>query len=159
MASYLAQLELNYDSDDSEHGISLKEVVPGFQIDRGSKSVTRLPAFRTLEGTPYVLYDLPGLEDTRGADYELLNVSFIKNIVENADEVGFIFVEDRGTLWSKWGQGLKTLIDWAQQVFEVDESNSLLVVTKVKQNWDAEKIMNNLSEDFADEFNEGSLLK
>ncbi len=62
-----------------------------------------MPNFRTITGSSCLLYDLPGLEDTRGSIYEILNASFIKNIVENAKTVGFVFVEDKATLSSKRG--------------------------------------------------------
>ena len=54
-----------------------------------------LPNFRSLTDSSCLLYDLPGLEDTRGSSYEILNASFIKNIVENAKTVGFIFIDHK----------------------------------------------------------------
>jgi len=110
LISYLTGLDLNYESDDSEHGITQKNIIPGFEISGGGDSVTMLPNFRSLTDSSCLLYDLPGLEDTRGSSYEILNASFIKNIVENAKTVGFIFVEDKATLSSKRGKGLKTLV-------------------------------------------------
>lgn len=103
LVSYLTGMDLNYDSEDSEHGITLKKTTPGFEISSGNESVTKLPNFRPLTDTSFLLYDLPGLEDTRGSSYEILNASFIKNIVENAKTVGFVFVEDKATLSSKRG--------------------------------------------------------
>jgi hypothetical protein len=117
-----------------------------------------LPNFRILTGTSYLLYDLPGLEDTRGSSYEILNASFIKNIVENAKTVGFIFVEDKATLSSKRGKGLKTLIEKANEVFKVDKSNSLLIVTKVKNSWDDKKLHEWIKKDFYNELEKDSLL-
>ena len=125
-------MNLNYESDDSERGITLKDNIPGFEISSGDESITKLPNFRTLNESQCLLYDLPGLEDTRGSIYEILNASFIKNIVENAKTVGFVFVEDKATLSSKRGQALKTLIEKANSVFKVDKTNSILIVTKVK---------------------------
>ncbi len=104
------------------------------------------------------MYDLPGLEDTRGSSYEILNASFIKNIVENAKTVGFIFVEDKATLSSKRGKGLKTLIEKANEVFKVDKSNSLLIVTKVKNSWDDKKLHEWIKKDFYNELEKDSLL-
>ena len=158
LISYLTGLDLIYNSDDSDHGISLKEEIPGFEIDRGGQSVTHLPSYRSIPGKPYLLYDMPGLEDTRGTEYEILNASFIKNIVENAKNVGFIFVEDKGTLWSKRGKNLKNLVDKAKTVFKVDESNSLLVVTKVKSAWDEKKLIQSIKKDFSEELKSDSLL-
>jgi hypothetical protein len=81
----------------------MKNTFTGFEICSKNESVTKLPNFRSITGTSYLLYDLPGLEDTRGSIYEILNASFIKNIVEKARSVGFIFVEEKATLSSKRG--------------------------------------------------------
>lgn len=158
LISYLTELDLVYDSDDSDHGIQLKTKNPQFDIQGGDESITKLPTYRALEGTSYILYDLPGLEDSRGTHYDLLNASFIKNIAENAKKVGFIFVEDKNTLWAKRGQGLKMRIEQAKKVFDVDETNSLLVVTKVDSSWDEKKLNKLLVKHFADQLEEHSLL-
>jgi len=158
LISYLTGMDLNYDSDDSEHGITLKKTIPGFEICSGDESVTKLPNFRSLPGTSCLLYDLPGLEDTRGSSYEILNASFIKNIVENAKTVGFIFIEDKATLSSKRGKGLKTLIEKANSVFKVDKTNSILIVTKVKSSWDDKKLHQWIKKDFDSEIEKDSLL-
>jgi len=117
-----------------------------------------LPNFRSLTDSSCLLYDLPGLEDTRGSSYEILNASFIKNIVENAKTVGFIFVEDKATLSSKRGKGLKTLVEKAKSVFKVDKSNSLLVITKVKNSWNDKKLHEWIKKDFDNELEKDSLL-
>jgi len=41
-------MNLNYESDDSERGITLKDNIPGFEISSGDESITKLPNFRTL---------------------------------------------------------------------------------------------------------------
>lgn len=158
LISYLTGMDLNYESDDSEHGITLKKNYPGFEICSGDESVTKLPNFRTLTGSSCLLYDLPGLEDTRGSSYEILNASFIKNIVENAKTVGFVFVEDKATLSSKRGKGLKILIEKANSVFKVDKTNSILIVTKVKSSWDDKKLRQWIKKEFDSEVDKDSLL-
>ena len=45
-----------------------------------------------IETEDYVYYDLPGFQDTRGPEISLLNASFIKNIIENANSVRIVFV-------------------------------------------------------------------
>jgi hypothetical protein len=41
-------MNLNYESDDSERGITMKDNIPGFKISSGDESITKLPNFRTL---------------------------------------------------------------------------------------------------------------
>jgi ABC-type branched-subunit amino acid transport system ATPase component len=48
LISYLTGMNLNYESDDSERGITLKDNIPGFEISSGDESITKLPNFRTL---------------------------------------------------------------------------------------------------------------
>lgn len=80
-----------------------------------------------------IVYDFPGLDDTWGISYDLLNAAFQKNIIENANKVLFIFVTNQSIYESKWGESFVKLINQARSVYNVNAENSILITSKVEE--------------------------
>jgi hypothetical protein len=89
-----------------------------------------LPVPVPVANTNLVVYDLPGLLDSRGVPYDVLTAAFLKNITENARNVRFVFVESMDSLTTARGRLFKELLNKARNVFDVNVSNSIFVVTK-----------------------------
>ena len=129
LAAYLSGIPLMFDEEDEI--ISLQN--PNNEkiaIGDGLDSVTSLPVPVPVANTDLVLYDLPGLLDSRGVPYDVLTAAFLKNIAENARKVRFVFVESVDSLTTARGELFKALLDKARNVFDVNVINSMFVVTK-----------------------------
>ncbi|KAL4502266.1 hypothetical protein ABPG72_000501 [Tetrahymena utriculariae] len=107
-----------------------------FKIGQGIKSSTLLPQQSTQNGIYF--YDFGGLEDFRGVEFSLLNAYFIKQIVEKADSVLFLFVVEQSTLNTIRGKQLFGFIEKTKRLqpgIEYAQFKNGLVVTKtVEQN-------------------------
>lgn len=71
------------------------------------KSQTHLPQFVDIEDLRF--YDLPGLDDTAGTNYEVLNAFFIKQIIENARTTRLIIVAGLDEVTAGRGKSFKDL--------------------------------------------------
>ncbi|WP_440998324.1 hypothetical protein [Cysteiniphilum litorale] len=159
LVAYLTGMKLSYDGED----ISLEDSGgKDIKIGGGLNSVTMLPvAFDLLyKSKAAIIYDLPGLRDSRGASYELLNAAFIKDIAENARSVSFVFVESYGTIVDgARGELFKNLIKQARKTFGVgvNKESSMFIITKVPNVLKKERIdmINEVIGKSADEMNDG----
>jgi energy-coupling factor transporter ATP-binding protein EcfA2/DNA-directed RNA polymerase subunit M/transcription elongation factor TFIIS len=130
LAAYLSGIPLMF--DEADEIISLQN--PNNEkiaIGDGLDSVTSLPVPVPIANTDLIVYDLPGLLDSRGVPYDVLTAAFLKNIAENARNVRFVFVESCGSIIEgARGRLFKELLNKARNVFDVNASNSMFVVTK-----------------------------
>lgn len=60
------------------------------KIGVNEQSETFLP--KSIKHNRYLYFDLAGFNDSRGNSINLLNASFIKNIIENASTTRLVFV-------------------------------------------------------------------
>lgn len=129
LVAYLSGLPLIF--DEADEIISLKnQNNEKIAIGDGCDSVTTLPVPVPIANTDLIVYDLPGLQDSRGVPYDVLTAAFLKNIAENARNVKFVFVESMDSLTTARGRLFKELLDKARNVFDVNVDNSIFVVTK-----------------------------
>ncbi|KAL4498217.1 hypothetical protein ABPG73_006691 [Tetrahymena malaccensis] len=107
-----------------------------FKIGEGCHSFTILPQFTVHNGIQF--YDFAGLNDTRGVEYSLLNACFIKQIVEKASNVIFLFVVEQATIDSNRGQDFLELINkffkLLPQIQNQPNLNALVITKATQQN-------------------------
>ena len=120
-------------------------------------SVTLLP--RLVSVGELLLYDLPGFGDTRGTAINLVNASFIKGIIENANSTKLVFVVGADQVTSDRGKSFQILLDAAQRLIPGEQlfNFSALIVTKSDQ--DEEDLFSYLEETIDTEEAIGNLIR
>ncbi|KAL4467748.1 hypothetical protein ABPG74_013083 [Tetrahymena malaccensis] len=102
-----------------------------FGIGQSTDSFTVLPQYSEYQGIRF--YDFAGLNDNRGVEYCLLNACYIKQIVEKASSVIFLFVVEQATLDNQRGKEFFDLIEKIKLCLpqiESQLSTNGLVITK-----------------------------
>ena len=74
LAAFLSKAKLTYDETNWDNPISLAEKIEGVEIKGGNTSITTIPSQFILWDK--ILYDFPGLYDTWGVAYDVLNAAF-----------------------------------------------------------------------------------
>jgi len=145
LVNFLAGKELKVDTHDN---IVLKNTHDDSAMKIGvtASSETILPKF--INTDDLLLYDLPGFGETRGTALSLVEACFIKNIIENARAVRFVFVAGQDDITSERGKSFKELIEIIKKIVPTEsiENISLLVITKTKPGKNTPQIISMLEE-------------
>ena len=109
-------------------------------------SETLIPKF--IECNQFLFYDLPGIGDTRGTAVNLVNAAFIKNLIENAERVGIVFVISQDEITAGRGELIKQLLSNLKILIpnETIEEISALIVTKSSAKRTVEQLVERLKE-------------
>ncbi|KAL4467750.1 hypothetical protein ABPG74_013085 [Tetrahymena malaccensis] len=102
-----------------------------FKIGQNTESFTILPQYSDKNGLRF--YDFAGLNDNRGVEYSILNACFIKQIMQKASSVIFLFVVEYASLASTKGEQFLDLISRIKNfVPEITDTQYIngLVITK-----------------------------
>lgn len=97
-----------------------------------NKSETHVPNMIKIQDN--VIFDCPGLEDTRGFEFDIANQFFISRIVNNAIKLKIILTISDQELYSTRGNAIKKILKSINKMFgNLDKltDNMLLVFTKV----------------------------
>jgi hypothetical protein len=102
------------------------------KIGHGLNSETAYPQYLDVDGLLY--FDLPGFVDSNGSIKDLVNASFIYQVLVKAKSVRFVFVLGQEQITSDRGVGMKTFFEAifkaASNFYELIRSNSMLVLNK-----------------------------
>lgn len=114
------------------------EDADAMQIGHGRGSQTFLPQFINKNGV--LFYDFAGLNDTGGALVNILNASFIKNILEKAKSTKIVFVVSNSELDTGRGQPFKEFLEKIKRLIPENNNPALqiedisgLVITKTNR--------------------------
>ena len=104
-------------------------------IGHGRDSATSIPQLIdvTHNSKTYTLVDLPGFHDSRGVEQEIVNRFLIKQIIDKAENLKFVFIASSNEYsdQSRLGQGIKKDIETFKDLYPgLIESNSLIIATK-----------------------------
>jgi predicted GTPase len=103
----------------------------------GDKSITKLPQSTSVnyKGKHFLIYDLPGLRDTRGCATEFVNAYMIKSLVEKARSSKIIFTVDFNKINVERGNDvLEKDISKIKAIFpDSDNRNILIAITKTEK--------------------------
>lgn len=102
-----------------------------FTIGHYDQSCTTLPQSARLNNTT-LIYDLPGLIDSRGSILDMINSMTIKSLLTNAQSARFMFVLDIAGVISDNAEQLKNMINFCHDMLpEIDTKKySLIIITK-----------------------------
>jgi|GEM_PF-3400853 len=102
------------------------------EIGNNDQSHTLLPKSTFIIGHNLLFYDLPGFHDNRGGLINLLNASFIKNIIETARSTRCVFVSGLDETTAERGASIKQLFKISQSLMpgQSIENISSLIITK-----------------------------
>ena len=134
LINYLANIPIKVD----ERGciaLAGNSISGAMKIGGSSKSETFLPQF--IKSEDFAFYDLPGFSDTRGIEVRLANACFIKNIIEKAKTVKFVFVAGQDEITAVRGQAFKNLLATAKNLISnqsIEDLSSLVITKSVPRN-------------------------
>jgi len=105
-------------------------------------SETMYPAYHEMEDGSFFV-DLPGFDDSRGPEQNLINAAFIKKIISSANSVKFVFVIP-ATQMGRDGTGAETLKSISSfyedaLVEQMIRNHSVLLVTKSNKHTESEQ--------------------
>ncbi|XP_065640597.1 uncharacterized protein LOC136073158 isoform X2 [Hydra vulgaris] len=131
LINYLIEKELLVDENDN---IVLKNQndASAMMIGDSVLSKTLLPKFIELDH--FLLYDLPGFNDTRGLLLNLVNAAFLKNIIENAKTVRFVIVTCMEEIAACRGELFMKLLSCTNNLLSNESINEIsgFVITKTQ---------------------------
>ena len=134
LINYLANIPIKVD----ERGciaLAGNSISGAMKIGGSFKSETFLPQF--IKSEDFAFYDLPGFSDTRGIEVRLANACFIKNIIEKAKTVKFVFVAGQDEITAVRGQAFKNLLATAKNLISnqsIEDLSSLVITKSVPRN-------------------------
>ncbi len=111
-----------------------------FELDEtighpGGGSTTIYP--RRIEIDGQVFYDLPGFNDTRSQEQNLINGAFIQRFFNAVERMKCVFVMDHRIVFGDYGQAMMSFVDRIRSLFpdptigsEIINHSSLFVITK-----------------------------
>ena len=122
-----------------------------FEIGTKIHSTTLFPQFKDKEDVR--IYDLPGLEDSRGTFFSLVNAVLIRNILLHATSVRIIFVVSQDQILVARGSGFSHMIKLIGSLVpknNLKEMSGLIITRKIGTenfeeylSWLSDKIENN----------------
>ncbi len=136
---YLANIPLQV-VERMVHGVLEIYIAPTNPEDQsigylGGGSTTLIP--RRIEIGGQIFYDLPGFNDTRSQEQNLINAAFIQKFFAAAERIKCIFVMDHRVVFGDNGQALMAFVDKIRGLFpdsqtssNIINQSSLFVITK-----------------------------
>ena len=134
LINYLGGKKLRVD-EEGDIVLENSEDKSAMSIGTGADSCTFLPKFINIDGL--LFYDLPGLHDSKGSLYELVNASFIRRIIENSRTTRFVFVAKLAEAEVERGRPFTDLVSKAKNLVpgvDVSKSSSLVLMKSDEDN-------------------------
>jgi GTP-binding protein EngB required for normal cell division len=136
LINFLAGKELRVGPYD-DYVLANPEDTSAMAIGTGGNSETLYPKYVDVNGLRF--FDLPGFNDTDGSERNLVNASFIRQILLTANSVRLVFVAGQDQFTADRSASVKHMFNCIKHLFVVDQSISLVddalfIATKVTWN-------------------------